>query len=67
MAALVLLALAGCKHTTARPAPADSAGRPTPTVYYDSCADAPGPIRSGEPGYREALDRNHDGVACEDD
>ena len=38
-------------------------------VYYRRCADAraagAAPIRRGEPGYREALDRDLDGVACE--
>lgn len=35
------------------------------TVYYATCAKAPGPIRKGQPGYRKALDKNHDGVACQ--
>ena len=39
------------------------------TVYYRSCAAmrAAGvaPIRLGKPGYRTALDRNHNSVACD--
>jgi LPXTG-motif cell wall-anchored protein len=39
-------------------------------VQYASCADAhaagAAPMRVGEPGYRLGLDRDRDGVACED-
>lgn len=47
---------------------------PTPTspsndVYYANCTEAKAagaaPIYRGEPGYRSALDRDNDGVACE--
>jgi micrococcal nuclease len=38
-------------------------------VYYATCADAKragaAPLYRGEPGYRKALDRDGDGVACE--
>jgi hypothetical protein len=38
-------------------------------VYYSSCAAAHAEgrinIRRGEPGYRPALDRDDDGIACE--
>jgi hypothetical protein len=38
-------------------------------VYYRRCADAraasAAPIHAGQPGYRPALDRDHDGIACE--
>ena len=38
-------------------------------LYYRRCEDARAagvaPISVGEPGYREALDRDRDGVACE--
>ncbi|MET7990711.1 excalibur calcium-binding domain-containing protein [Amycolatopsis sp. NPDC005232] len=42
----------------------------TSSVYFKNCtaakaADA-APLYAGEPGYRSALDRDHDGVACED-
>ncbi|MFI8996171.1 excalibur calcium-binding domain-containing protein [Streptomyces sp. NPDC053542] len=46
-------------------APGDSG----PSPYYDVCADAreagAAPIQSGEPGYADHLDRDHDGTACE--
>lgn len=39
------------------------------TVYFANCAAARAAgrqnIRRGEPGYRRALDRDNDGVACE--
>ncbi|BAU28996.1 micrococcal nuclease [Aneurinibacillus soli] len=46
---------------------------PTPSgsgeVYYKNCTEAraagAAPIHEDEPGYRPALDRDHDGVACE--
>ncbi|MCU1647072.1 MAG: hypothetical protein JWN03_7347 [Nocardia sp.] len=38
-------------------------------VYYKNCSEAraagAAPILRGEPGYRSALDRDNDGVACE--
>lgn len=44
-------------------------GRIDPPVYYPNCdaARAAGvaPIHAGEPGYREPLDADGDGVACE--
>ncbi|UVO13538.1 excalibur calcium-binding domain-containing protein [Mycobacterium sp. SVM_VP21] len=37
--------------------------------YYKNCTEArkagAAPIREGEPGYRRALDRDGDGIACE--
>ncbi|WP_327008523.1 excalibur calcium-binding domain-containing protein [Dactylosporangium sp. NBC_01737] len=40
-----------------------------PAVYYANCAEAKragaAPLHRGEPGYRKALDRDGDGVACE--
>jgi len=45
---------------------------PAPTaasVYYANCAQAKAagaaPLYRGQPGYREALDRDGDGIACE--
>ena len=39
------------------------------SVYYKNCTAAraagAAPIYQGQPGYRSALDRDHDGVACE--
>ncbi|GAA5534644.1 excalibur calcium-binding domain-containing protein [Deinococcus aluminii] len=38
-------------------------------VFYRSCAEmraaGAAPVRVGRPGYRTALDRNHNGWACE--
>jgi endonuclease YncB( thermonuclease family) len=59
--------------------PTTNPGRPTTvpatapaadgSVFYANCAAAraagAAPLHVGEPGYRAALDRDHDGVACE--
>lgn len=46
--------------------PRERAPRP---VYYANCAEAVAagvtPLLRAQPGYRAALDRNGDGVACE--
>ena len=51
--------------TMLEPAESPSVSR----AYYPNCAAArsagAAPIRAGEPGYREALDADDDGVACE--
>jgi len=51
--------------TRERAAPARSAQ----TIYFANCTAARAAgrrnIRRGEPGYRPALDRDNDGVACE--
>lgn len=43
--------------------------KPPAEVYYANCAAAraagAAPIRRGQPGYRPALDRDDDGIACE--
>ena len=68
----------GTVSTTARSArrsavPTRRPAAPTskPAVYYASCeaAQAAGlaPLRTGDPGYRAALDTDGDGVACEPD
>lgn len=58
----------------ANPSNPPSAGTPRPSsppadVYYANCAEAraagAAPIYRGQPGYRPALDRDGDGVACE--
>jgi hypothetical protein len=40
-------------------------------VHYQNCEEAraasAAPIQEGEPGYRSALDRNGDGIACEEE
>jgi hypothetical protein len=42
---------------------------PAPTAFYENCDAARqagvAPILRGEPGYRPALDRDNDGIACE--
>lgn len=46
--------------------PSTSEAPPAPLPkYYSSCAEAPGPLFAGEPGYSTQLDRDGDGVACE--
>ncbi|MED1784221.1 thermonuclease family protein [Brevibacillus fortis] len=49
-----------------KPAPAP---QPVQEVYYGSCKEAKAagaaPLYVGDPGYREKLDRDKDGVACE--
>jgi hypothetical protein len=56
--------------TTMAPAPAPApAPAAAPGPYYANCtaaraADA-APLYAGQPGYRSGLDRDSDGVACE--
>lgn len=42
---------------------------PRPSVYFNNCAEARAagvaPLRVGDPGYRSALDKDKDGIACE--
>ena len=51
-------------HTTPPPAPPGASG-----AYYANCAAVraagKAPLRRGQPGYRSALDRDGDGIACE--
>ncbi|WP_433055150.1 excalibur calcium-binding domain-containing protein [Dactylosporangium sp. CS-033363] len=56
------------------PAPKTTKAAPPPPtedndVYYKNCTEArqagAAPLYVGEPGYRKALDRDGDGVACE--
>jgi hypothetical protein len=58
--------------TEQAPPPAYTPPAPDPgpaDVYYKNCAAAraagAAPIHIGEPGYRSALDADHDGIACE--
>jgi Excalibur calcium-binding domain len=58
--------------TASAPSPppaAPPAASPNTDVYYQNCTAAraagAAPIQIGEPGYRTALDRDNDGVACE--
>jgi Excalibur calcium-binding domain len=59
-------------HTAApppAPAPPVQTTEPPSDVYYANCTAAraagAAPIYRGEPGYRPALDRDDDGIACE--
>lgn len=65
--ALVVLLAAGEPAQDPPRRPARPAPRSEP--YYANCdaarAAGAAPIRRGEPGYRPALDRDNDGVACE--
>ena len=51
--------------------PAETSAEPDvdTDAYYANCTAAreagAAPILEGEPGYRSALDRDHDGIACE--
>jgi hypothetical protein len=40
------------------------------SVYYPGCnpvrAAGKAPLYAGQPGYREGMDGDHDGIACED-
>ncbi|HEU4668711.1 MAG TPA: excalibur calcium-binding domain-containing protein [Arthrobacter sp.] len=63
-------AAAQAAQQAAKPAPAPAPAAPAPSsVYFGSCADAKAagaaPLYSGQAGYRAALDRDRDGVACE--
>ncbi|WEV64972.1 DUF1524 domain-containing protein [Bifidobacterium sp. ESL0732] len=60
--------------SSAQPAPAPAPAAPVVPqnggdVYYQNCAAVraagKAPIYAGQPGYRAALDRDHDGVGCE--
>jgi hypothetical protein len=60
--------------TSPEPAKSSAKGSPKPTkkpglVFYANCAQAKAagaaPLHLGEPGYRPALDRDRDGIACE--
>ncbi|WP_234382447.1 excalibur calcium-binding domain-containing protein [Streptomyces sp. XY332] len=47
----------------------DGGGSGASSVYFKSCAEAKAagaaPMRRGQPGYRDALDRDKDGIACD--
>jgi hypothetical protein len=56
------------ESTEPSPRPAESP-RSEGSTYYKNCAAArdagAAPIRRGEPGYRDPLDADDDGIACE--
>ena len=55
--------------TTKPPAGGGTTTKPPAQVYYRNCdevrAAGAAPLYAGQPGYRTALDRDKDGVACE--
>jgi hypothetical protein len=64
--AIARILTAGCAAPEASPPPADEGS----SVYFPNCAAAreagAAPIFAGQPGYRAELDRDGDGVACEE-
>jgi hypothetical protein len=56
-------------QTTEQAPPQTTEEAAAPPVYYKNCAAAraagAAPIHIGQPGYRSALDADHDGIACE--
>ena len=54
---------------TTRPTTRVTTTRPKPSVYYANCTEVraagAAPIHRGEPGYSSKLDRDGDGIACE--
>ncbi|AFZ69381.1 excalibur calcium-binding domain-containing protein [Deinococcus peraridilitoris] len=59
----------GTQKTTRTTTPAPTTPAPTTEVYFRNCAEARNAgytnIKRGESGYRSAMDRDGDGVACE--
>ena len=64
-------AAAQAAQQAAKPAPAPAAPAPAApaSAYYANCAAAKAagaaPLYAGQPGFRPAMDGDHDGVACE--
>ncbi|WP_370627764.1 excalibur calcium-binding domain-containing protein [Nocardia brasiliensis] len=60
---------ASCRRLRPRRRPRHPPAPPAPSVYYPNCAAAraagAAPLHRGAPGYRSALDRDGDGIACE--
>jgi hypothetical protein len=52
-----------------KPPPAPAPNDPPASAYYANCTQAKAagaaPLHTSDPGYRSALDRDHDGTACE--
>ncbi|WP_433795835.1 excalibur calcium-binding domain-containing protein [Actinoplanes sp. CA-252034] len=53
------------RTATTKPSPTRKATKSAKPVYYADCDAAPGELTRTDPGYRKALDRDGDGVACE--
>jgi hypothetical protein len=73
---LVLAAITGASNEIAQPGTPDSLAKAAAdisaredSVHYRNCAEARAagvaPIYEGQPGYREGLDGDDDGIACE--
>jgi hypothetical protein len=60
---------AAAPKTTKPTVPKTTKAAPPPAVYYKNCDDVrahgAAPLYRGQPGYRAGLDRDGDGVACE--
>ena len=56
-------------HRTGRSSERRATAQIDGSVYFPNCdaarAAGAAPIRRGQPGYRPALDRDNDGIACE--
>jgi len=61
--------VSGSTSTTPAPVPATTSSPSDSTVYYANCTEAraagAAPLYQDQPGYRSAMDRDGDGVACE--
>lgn len=62
--------LASAQQSQSAPQPQPQQEQPSQAgAHYENCSEAraagAAPLRRGEPGYRDALDRDNDGVACE--
>ena len=68
---VVAMGIVGAPIASAAPSTTTTSPAPTTgsTVYYPNCkaacAAGAAPIYQGQPGYRSALDRDGDGIACE--
>ncbi|MFD1373675.1 excalibur calcium-binding domain-containing protein [Actinoplanes sichuanensis] len=51
--------------TNPKATPTRTASKSPKAVYYANCDAAPGELSRSDPGYRKALDRDGDGIACE--
>lgn len=68
LAGVIAIGAFGIGRGTA-PINAETNAVPDQSVFYARCADArasgAAPIYEGQPGYRDGLDRDGDGIACE--
>jgi Excalibur calcium-binding domain len=70
IAGVIAVGIVGAPMAHADPSTSTTSPAPTTgsTVYYPNCkaacAAGAAPIYQGQPGYRSALDRDGDGIAC---